>query len=141
MKKQFLILTIALLVISSSAAASLFGYFWYGGISHYDYSNVNRSDVELFWSHNDMDDISEWKFCWRRKSNTSNGKNPCDYNSMIVDEPTATVNVMWGITFKFQVEGYHTKKRKWIVYSPTISRPCFQAEAPGMSIQTNCKDI
>jgi len=121
------------LLFTSSAWA---GYFYSGGFSWW--VDTTWSNVEMHWSHHDMDEISKWKFCWRKKSNTSKGKNPCSYNTKIVTEPTATVKVKWDTVFKYQVEGYNTRKGKWVTYSSTIVRPCFNARWSNSTISTLC---
>ncbi len=137
MKKFFLIFFVmSFSVILLTPRTARAGYFWSGGISYW--VDSTWSDVNMFWSHHDMEDISKWKFCWRRKSNTNKGKNPCDYNSKIVFDPEATVRVKWDVVFKYQVEGYNTRKKKWKTYSLTISRPCFNARWSNSTISTLC---
>lgn len=135
-KKHFLILATLIFFFSLFINSAQAGYFWWSGSS--GWKDSTWSKVEIFWSHHNMNDISKWKFCWRRKSNTSNGKNPCEYKTVIVHDPVAKIEVHWDIVFKFQVEGYNTKKGKWKTYSTTIIRPCFNARWSNAQVSTLC---
>jgi len=130
---MFLMVQIIFLVFIGSASA---GSFWWSGYA--DWKDSTWSKVTISWNHNDMDEISKWKFCWKRKSNTSSGKNPCDYKTIIVYKPKAKIEVHWDTVFKFQVEGYNTKKGKWKTYSPTLVRPCFNARWSKSEVSTLC---
>ncbi len=135
-KKHILIVTTSVFIFSLFINSALAGYWWWSGSSAW--KDPNWSKVIIFWSHHKMNDISKWKFCWRRKSNTSEGKNPCDYKTVIVHDPQAEIEVKWDSVFKFQVEGYNTKKKKWKTYSTTIVRPCFNARVSNAQVSTLC---
>ena len=128
-------LCITLLIPSTTWAGS-----WWWGATGIVYA-AKESDVTLYWSHTNIDDsskFSKWKFCWRRKTNTSKGKNPCEYNTKIVHDPRVTVHVDHNRVYKFQVDAWNKKKKKWQTKSPTISRPCFRTYLGDGTISSIC---
>ncbi len=133
-------LTTTFLALLFTASLAWAGYFWSGGWSNWNSSD--KADVVMWWSHKDSADSSiyeKWRFCWRRKSNTNKGKNPCDYNTEIVFDTEAEVTVNWDTVFKYQVEAFNKKKDKWQTKSSTISRPCFNARWSNAGTSMRCK--
>ena len=76
-----LALYLAGILVGTLPSTPLFaGSFWYGGVSdgpfYPDGSAIGYSDITFWWTTSKADDYDKYKFCWRKKSNTSQGDDP-----------------------------------------------------------------
>lgn len=139
----FLIITIG--HFSTPAYA---GYLWWGGISdgpfYPDGSEKGYSDITFWWSSSGDDKYDKYKFCWRKKTNTSKGKDPCLYNHILTEDDTVEFSalekdILANTTYKFRIRARKEKNGNWKLLTSWVSNPCFWATGGGPnSLNVSC---
>ncbi len=143
-----LLVIIAILTLSAPVQA---GSFWWGGTSdgpfYPDGSDKGYMDITLWWSSSKAEKFDKYKFCWRKKSNTSKGKDPCLYNEIFTEDVSVEISasdkqILASTTYKIRIRARKEKNDKWKTLTSWINNPCIWASGTGfkMSCKSNPSD-
>ncbi|EAQ74387.1 MULTISPECIES: hypothetical protein [unclassified Synechococcus] len=145
-------LALSLLVVGLTAFAlpAQASYFWYGGITDGPFypggGSTGYSDITFWWSSSNADDYDRYRLCWRQKSNTEDGKDPCDYDSVVSTLPEVQFDaqnqtILANTTYKFRLKAHKRRNDKWKTLTSTIVNPCFWAGGGGPgSLHLSCSN-
>jgi len=145
---KLLVCLVGILAGTMPSAPATAGSFWYGGVSdgpfYIDGSDIGYSDITFWWSTSKADDYDMYKFCWRKKSNTSKGDDPCLYNQIDTTDDTVQFSaidktILVYTTYKFRIRARKEKNGNWTTLTSTIINPCFWAGGGGPdSLRLSC---